>query len=194
MPPPKSEATGSLQSDREHRESAGFGVAYTLGGRTVLVSDLAFGLSGIDAVRNQNGNGMMLQNGSAGNHFESLHLAVQRQIASRFFVLASFVNVWQGSSLRYSVFPDSSGDAQPVSDSLFSTSPSSYLSPRHLSFSCSSAPTIAAFSRTPLSRRRLRPARARCIVPPVRPPRRTQPPRALMPSTSSKTCPTSARA
>lgn len=76
---------------------------------------------------------MMLQDGSAGNHFESLHVAVQRQIRSRFFVLASFVNVWQGSSLRYSDFPDNSGYAQPVSDSLFSTSPSSYLSPSHLS-------------------------------------------------------------
>jgi hypothetical protein len=123
----------SLQTDRAHRESAGFGFSYVPGRRTAFVGDFAFGLSNIGAVRNQAGNSLLLQNGTANSHFESLHLAVQREIGSRFFVLASFVNVWQGSALSYSVFPAGGGTAQPVSDSLFSTSPGFYLSPPHVS-------------------------------------------------------------
>ena len=126
-------ALASQQRDREHRESAGVGIGYTPWRRTILASDFAFGLSDIGAVRTQSGSGLLLQNGIADYHFASLHVALQRQIGSRFFVLGSYLNVWQGNKLSYSVFPDSSGDAQPLSDSLFSTSPSSYLSARHLS-------------------------------------------------------------
>ena len=126
-------APTSQQRDREHRESAGFGIAYLPWRRTILAADFAFGLSNIGAIRTQSGTGLLLQNGIVDSHFESLHIAVQREIGSRLFVLASYMNVWQGDTLSYSVFPDSSGYAQPLSDSLFSTSPASYLSPRHLS-------------------------------------------------------------
>src|ERR1019366_1558357 len=77
------------------------------------------------------GNSLLLQNGTADGNFESLHLAVQQEIGSRFFLLASFMNVWQSNSLNYLVYPNSG--TQPFSDALFSTSPSSYLSPAHLS-------------------------------------------------------------
>jgi hypothetical protein len=126
-------SAGSLQRDREHRESAGFGVAWMPGLRITLAGDFAFGLSNISAARVQDVSGVLLQNGTEGSRFESLHIAVQRELGSRFFVLASFVNVWQGNSLRYSVFPNGSGDQQPFSDSLFSTSPSAYASAPHLS-------------------------------------------------------------
>jgi hypothetical protein len=123
----------SQQRDRENRESAGFGVGYRLGLRTTLVSDFAFGLSDIGAARAQDASGMLLQSGTAGSHFESLHLAVQREIGSRFFLIASFQNVWQGNKLSYSVSPANAGDMAPLADSLFSTSPSFYRSPGHLS-------------------------------------------------------------
>ena len=126
-------APASQQSDRANRESAGFGLLYLPGRRTMLVGDFAFGLSDVAAVHRQNGNGVLLQNGTADIEFESMHIALQQEIGSRFFLLASFLNVWQTTSLKYSVFPDSSGTTQPFSDALFFTSPSSYLSPSHLS-------------------------------------------------------------
>lgn len=123
----------SQQRDRLNRESAGFGIAYLPWRRTVLAADFAFGFSRIGAIRTQSAGGLLLQNGNDDSRFESLHIALQREIGSRFFLLGSYMNVWQRDTLSYSVFPDSSGYAQPVSDSLFSTSPASYLSPRHLS-------------------------------------------------------------
>ncbi len=123
----------SQQRDRENRESAGIGVGYRLGHRAILVSDLAFGISDIGAARVQDGSGLLLQNGTARSHVESLHVAVQKEIGSRFFLLASIQNVWQGNKLRYLVAPGSSPATQPLSDLLFSTSPSFYLSPTHLS-------------------------------------------------------------
>jgi hypothetical protein len=119
------------QRDREHKESAGFGLAWTPWKQTVLAADLAAGLSCIGAMRSQNG--LLLQNGNASGHFESLHIAVQREFRSRYFLIASFVNVWQGNSLKYSVYPSESGGEQPLSDSLFSTSPSAYYSAPRLS-------------------------------------------------------------
>jgi len=126
-------APSSQQRDRANRESAGFGLLYMPARRTMLVGDFAFGVSDIGAVRQQHGSGLLLQNGTADSHFESLHIALQREIGTRYFLLASFMNVWQGNSLTYAVFPDSAGTAQPFSDALFSTSPTSYLSPGHLS-------------------------------------------------------------
>ncbi len=123
----------SLQRDRERRESAGLGVAYLPWRRVVIAADVAFGLSHVNAIRKQSGSAVLLQNGIADSHFESLHIAVQREIGRRFFAVGSYMNVWQGNTLSYSVFPDSSGMAQPLSDQLFSTSPASYLSPRHFS-------------------------------------------------------------
>jgi hypothetical protein len=123
----------SQQSDQAHRGSAGIGLVYMLGRRTMLVGDFAGGISDIGATRTQAGNGLLLQNGTADGRFESAHIAVQQRITSRVFALASFLNVWQGNTLRYAIFPDSSGNVQPFSDSLFSTSPTAYLSPRRLS-------------------------------------------------------------
>ncbi len=124
---------GSQQQDRARRWSSGLGVGYLLGQRTMLIGDFGYGLSNIDAVRYQDGNSLLLQNGASASHFESVHVALQRELTKRVFLLASFVNVWEGNSLSYSVFPDSIGYSQPLSDSLFSTSPASYQSPHHLS-------------------------------------------------------------
>ena len=126
-------AAASQQSDRAYRSSAGIGVVYMLGRRTMLAADFAGGISDISAIRTQAGNGLLLQNGKSDGRFASAHIAVQQRITSRVFALASFLNVWEGNTLAYSIFPDSSGNAQPFSDSLFSTSPTAYLSPRRLS-------------------------------------------------------------
>ncbi|MDE3198094.1 MAG: FecR domain-containing protein [Acidobacteriota bacterium] len=125
--------TSSQQRDREHRESAGMGLAYQLSRRTMLIGDFAFGLSNLGAVRFQPAAGLLLQNGAAAYHFESVHVAVQHQLGARFFLLASAVNVWQGNNLTYSVFPNADGSTEPFSDSLFSTSPAAYLAARHIS-------------------------------------------------------------
>jgi FecR protein len=123
----------SQQQDRARRWSSGLGLGYLLGPRTMLIGDFGVGLSDVSGNRYQNGVGLLLQSGTSSGHFESVHIALQRELTKRVFLLASFVNVWEGNSLSYSVFPDSTGYSQPLSDSLFSTSPVSYQSPRHLS-------------------------------------------------------------
>jgi hypothetical protein len=126
-------SAGSQQQDRARRWSSGLGLGYLLGQRTILIGDFGSGISDVTGNRYQNGIGLLLQSGTSASHFESVHLALQREVTRRVFLLASFVNVWQGNYLAYSVFPDSTGYSQTLSDSLFSISPAYYQSPRHLS-------------------------------------------------------------
>ncbi len=123
----------SAQRDRSRRIASGLGAAYVLNPRTILAADIGVGFSNITAFRYQDGSGLLLQNGAANGRFQSVHIAVQRALGKRIFTLASFVNVWSANSLSYSVFPDNNGNSQPLSDAVFSVSPTSYLPPHHLS-------------------------------------------------------------
>lgn len=134
----------SSQLDRAQRGSLGFGLGYFLNRSTIFTFDMTAGTSRVAAARTEDATGNLLQNEVANGHLFSTHVAVQRNIWRRFFVSASFLNIWYTQHQHVNVFPDQFGNISTVQDAFFPVSPQAYLfAPRFSDFGIGWRPSPA---------------------------------------------------
>lgn len=134
----------SSQQDRAQQGSLGFGLGYFLNRSTIFTFDTTAGTSRVAAGRTEDATGNLLQNEVANGHLWSTHVAVQRNIWHRFFVTASFLNIWYTQHQRVDAFPDQSGNISLVQDAFFPVSPEAYLfAPRFSDFGVGWRPSPA---------------------------------------------------
>jgi hypothetical protein len=117
-------AVDSHQRDGARRPTVAFGLGYALTRHTTLSFDLAGGSGRTWASRTEDSTGALLQNAVAGSRFVSAHAAVQSDITRRFFLTASFLNIWQTHNLSMNLFPDQFGNSTSVEDAFFPMNPS----------------------------------------------------------------------
>jgi hypothetical protein len=131
----RTDVVNSSQLDRAHRGSLGFGLGYILNPSTMFTFDSAASTSLVSAVRTEDATGNPLQNGIANGHLWSTHVAVQRNVWRRFFVSASFLNIWYAQRQHIEAFPDQFGNISLVQDAFFPVSPQAYeFAPRFSDF------------------------------------------------------------
>ena len=117
-------AVDSHQRDGARRPTVALGLGYALTRHTTLSFDLAGGSGRTWASRTEDSTGALLQNAVAGSRFVSAHAAVQSDITRRFFLTASFLNIWQTHHLNMNLFPDQFGNSTSVEDAFFPMNPS----------------------------------------------------------------------
>jgi hypothetical protein len=129
----RSFALDSHQGDGASRKTAGLGLGYALGRRSVLSFDLTGGTSNTGIARNESANGLLVQTGSASDRFIGLHGSIQTDVTKHLFLSASLLTVWQNHSQTYHLFPDSRGAFTPIGTALFPLSPVAYQPVGHYS-------------------------------------------------------------
>ncbi len=112
-------ATDSTQRDRLKRGVLAAGAGFLLDRRTVLTADVSGGISHSQAARRESSSSLLVEDGCSTDRTISAHIAIQRDLSHRFFVSASYLNVWRSTALRVLLLPDSFGRTTIVQNTFF---------------------------------------------------------------------------
>lgn len=99
----------STETATIERGSVGFGLGYLWRPRTIFSFDLTGGLTGTNALRNEDSTGNTLENRARRSNFFSAHAAVQSDIWRNLFASASVLSLTESAATDSRLFPDTSG-------------------------------------------------------------------------------------
>jgi len=129
----RSIAVDSNQRDRAARSTAALGFGYFLNQRTVLSVDYAGGASLASTGRTQASAGALLQTGNQSSLFASTNMGIQTKVTSHLFLNASLLVIMQAYDLSQAIYPDSFGNAEPITDPFLPLTATGYRPPRRSS-------------------------------------------------------------